>query len=401
MHRYAIVQNKVIPWILSIVHAPFPALVYGYLVNDLLVYLLFFSVAIFLKEYLLAAFFLLFNLLLWKLNFFVLSSELFLTLPWLFLWCLLLHRDKTDPVLLVPLLFLIVWSHPVCIIVFVLINFLFGYEKKLNRWSLALFAILLLLRIWLLSGYDMGKISEAVGSSHGYNLPDFLDYLTDYFHEYWLFFFLSVFWIVNNQIALWRKGAVILVWIVLFLLCYNNGFTPLHMDFTKWLLPVHFTGIYALYLSMAEARPAKKWLLAANVLVMVTLIMDWCTIYRNFRNYQLYADNIHCLVSATRKRGLSKSYIVKEEFEPRLKSYNAFQEESLQLSQFPIAGKPVHVVIIPEEMETYITNLGHDTLYMGPDYYYSTKVLKPPFKVQPGVYRKLIPSDCPCLKAQN
>ncbi len=397
MNRYAIVQNKILPWLLSMVGAPFKVVVYSYLINDLLFYLFFVTVALWLKEYLLAVFFLLFNLLLWKHNFFILSSELYLTLPWLFLWGVMLHRNYLNYWLLVPIMLIVLWSHPVCIVVFVMLNFLFGYERKLSKWFIAVFVTIVLLRVWVVSAYDVQVIGRVVASGSAQPTNSLSQYFDDYCGEYFVYIVLAFFWLLRGQVALWRKLALVFAWGVLFGFAYKSMFEVLDMNFTKWLLPLHFIGIYAFYLYLADRGWHKRWaLLITFFFVGDALVSDTMDVHQQFSHYRQQARNLHCLVSTTQSMGYSKSYVIVNEFEQPF-SDNKYQQESIILSQFPDATTPVQVVMIDKALEPTILQLPIDEYYIGPECIQRHEWLKPPFVIKPDVYRKLSPQDCGCL----
>jgi hypothetical protein len=340
---------------------------------------------------------LLFNLVLWKLNFFVLSGELYLTLPWLFLWGVLMHRGYSNYWLLVPIMLVVLWSHPLCVVVFVLLNFLFGYEKRLAKWFWVSVGGILLLRVILVSDYDVEKVSQAFRAAGTLWQTSGWQYVASYIQEYLLFFPLAALWLYNGQLPIWRRLAVLFIWLALLFLCYQNQYGMLDWDFTKWLLPVHFIGVFSLYLSVAERDWNRYGMLVLSSIMVFTFIGDAKEVYHQFGYLQQRVSNFHCLISVAQQKGYHKSYLVTDEFKGDF-GYNSFQQESIVLSQFPRQSMPVQVAIIDKSMETKLVKLDPNMLYIGPDYEMQVSWLKTPFNVLPDEYHKLHPEDCECLQ---
>lgn len=396
-NRLSIVQNKILPWLLQLVGAPFNYVAYAYLVNDLLFYLIFFFILVVSRNYLAAAFLLLIQLLLWKLNFFVLTSEVSLTFPWVFVWGLMMEKGQSKAWQLLVVSTAVLWSHPFCIVLFILFNFVFGYYKQvpLGVAAYLLFTVVIRGLLIVFDAYDSERVLNAFEPKV---VPSFnlVEYLTGYLVTHAVFVLGYFLWFRKANISSVARWIFAAVWLALLVLCILNQRGALHLHFAKWLLPVHFIIIYALYLRLKTHHHSAWWLTAVATLIVIGLAVEALILSFGYINHKKLADNVHCLVNSAIENNYSKAYINLDKLQGAI-TYNEFQQESIVLSQFPEPKVPVQVLMITGDRIDYIKQLPENEVYVMDDFIELLPFRKP-FDIKPSIYKELTAEDCDCLQ---
>jgi len=284
--RYAYSLNK---WMLKpgfLAHLPITCIGKMYCFNDAVFHLsIAFLIIFFTHRYDYAAAVLAAPVLISKINFYYIGTELFLSGSIMLLYVSVYKHMKHGVLRTVVLfisLFFIVWSHPVTLIV--LIVFLAGlYNSRAqllkDKLILAFMAVNVTARLLLLDDYDHQKLGIlARGAEFSY----LLNITGDYLAVYWYIVVLGIAGFYVAAVVLKTPGIYKALFVLPFILYFLSAQQLNVADsyFSKYAYPVHLFLLAQGLVFATQACSRYKYLLIAGIIIILTAGI-WSTIAKH------------------------------------------------------------------------------------------------------------------------
>jgi hypothetical protein len=409
MLRVACVLNKFLPLAAVWAGASLKCISYAYVLNDVLYYFISAAVSFFVFKNRVAAFIIMMiNFFLMKSNYFIIGQELLLTVPVIILFFALLNskfNERTIMFFSTIFLIFIFWSHPVAILVFILLTTLIYILEQPSwgfkmRWWLTIAIVSILIRLNFLTDHDKEKVNFLfTESSFGAIENNFFGFIIQYTSEY--FFVILLFVLIILSLIYEKKKFLLLyfaliilpVLMLLLALCYYSGMNVYQIDFSKFLFPAHFVivyyGLVKLFLIKDNNR---KFLNTGIALFFIIFIIKE---YRYFSFQAAILDNhvkhIEMLILKCERKISSKFFVDAKTSEKSDLLTTRFHTESVFYSALEGADKAIQVVRADETLKSELLKLSEDSVYFSKEWHMSVNDFnKKYFNITSSAYKEVI-----------
>lgn len=394
MRRLASFQNKWLPTLAAKFDADLWQVLYLYLTNDLLHYVILFAIVWRVsKSFFLATGMLFVNLFLWGGNYFILTNEMYLTLPWLFLANFISYKGyRQYRWLVLVAAILAIWSHPINLITLAVSVVVFRYDRLLGRLGVIITSGILFIRLATMTAYDGGHTMLILQGFETMQWGVFARHVNTGLAV----LVLLALWLLTG-INKWQKLFATVTYMGLLLLIAVRQLNWADTNNIEMLVPVHLAVVCLLWFALYQNTSTRG--LQNIAIVIVVGWMFWFS-YEQFKSQYHYAlhrsAELNCVLEDLSLGGYSgkllahRSSITGMSFDPV-----DYHTESITFSALnPNIEQAIQLVVEDEETYTEVLALPDSVFFAGPDYLYELNYLKGPYQLSKLPYQPVEFEPC-------